>query len=58
MKRVKNPDGTITAFMGRNEAFDIVETLLAQIRSDREDIQLTIVDDQYTSALEDILAAE
>lgn len=58
MKRVKNPDGTITAYMDRNDAFDIIETLLTQIKKDKEVIQLTIVDDEFTSALDNILNEE
>ncbi len=55
MKRVKNPDGTITAYMDRKDAFEIVEALLTQLKNQQTEIQLTIVDDQYTSALDDIL---
>jgi hypothetical protein len=55
MKRVKNPDGTITAYMDRSDAFEIVEALLMQLKNKKEEIQLTIVDDQYTSGLDDIL---
>ncbi|MEH6442847.1 MAG: hypothetical protein V7784_03035 [Oceanospirillaceae bacterium] len=55
MKRVKNLDGTITAYMERSDAFEIIEALLTQLKNEKEVIQLTIVDDQYISAFDTIL---
>lgn len=55
MKRVKNPDGTITAYMTRADAFEIVEALVAQLKRDQQEISLTILDDETTAGFLDAI---
>ncbi|MGB1237405.1 MAG: hypothetical protein ACPG4U_04285 [Pseudomonadales bacterium] len=58
MKRVKNTDGTITAYMSRADAFDIVEALVAQLKKDKQEITLTILDDESSAGFLDALEDE